>query len=68
MRGIDRSAYTLTKYNEYEISVCQECLNVLHPENAILKVMIRSCLDSILQDELIKSYYESCGKVVKRDD
>lgn len=57
MRGMDKPAYTLTKYNGYEISVCQECANALHPENAILRTMIRSCLDSILQDELIKTYF-----------
>ena len=63
-RGIDKKAETLTKFAGYEISVCQECANKIHPENMILKEIIRNCLDQTLRDELLMEWK---NKVTKND-
>lgn len=59
MQGVDRKAVTLTRYNGYEISVCQEHTDAIHPEYMVLKNVIRATLDSLLADELYEDNYKA---------
>lgn len=69
IHGIDKKAEILTKFAGYEISVCQECANKIHPENMILKEIIRNCLDQTLRDEqLVKQKAEEAKEAVMKKE